>query len=294
MSFVLTSSRAPGVLSASTTIAASPAFEVRREAIDWRWRAPGALEIELTIRNPSMRTTAPTHAIVRSAAFGAFVPQRPLTVLAVPAIAPRGRVTLTAVAPTSLLARPDERPNLEAPRSDETEQLVRELERELELISETGRRFDRAELERWVAWTRARKPLAAPGVVHWMGNLHIFVGGTAAERHQARGVVVRRGFTTLVPFEVGDGHADAYRFRLDGDASQWEPALVDSCDDGRDLPFARGRRSDEGHEWFEAGMAWLRLSVRPPESAAAGRSELHVQRRSTGQTTVVEFELDPR
>lgn len=88
-------------------LAAGAAFEIRREDIDWRLLGPGELEIEVTIRNRSTRMTPPTSATVRSAVFGAFVEQRPLTTLAVPPIPPHGRVRLTAVVPVAALAPRD-------------------------------------------------------------------------------------------------------------------------------------------------------------------------------------------
>ena len=318
MSSVLTTSRSPGVYSAPAPIAARPAFEIRREDIDWRLVGTDELEIEVTIRNSSDRTTPPTHATVRSAVFGAFLPQLPLTVLAVPSIAPRGRVTLTAVVPTAALATADLRDpsgddaarisnRLAVAHSDEAERRALELQRTMSLDRERAR-LERERSQsalyddtwRWLAAvTAARRQREeairrmAPKGHFWTGNLHVFVCDVTAERHRTSSVVVRHGMTTVVPFELGDGRPDAYRFRLDGDASHWEPALTRGLDAGT-VPFARGQLSDDGFDWVELDGEYMFLAVRPPESALPGRSELHIQRRSSGQFAVVEFDLDPR
>jgi hypothetical protein len=48
-------------------------------------------------------------------------------------------------------------------------------------------------------------------------------------------------------------------------------------------------------EWFPlSGPGMLFLALCPPRDAHRGIVEVHVEQKSTGQTAVVEFELDAR
>jgi hypothetical protein len=55
-----------------------------------------------------------------------------------------------------------------------------------------------------------------------------------------------------------------------------------------------GAGSVEEMEWVESsGGLMMMLNVHPPADCSAGEIEVHVTRRSSGETAVVEFDLDP-
>ncbi|MBK8977466.1 MAG: hypothetical protein IPM29_16260 [Planctomycetes bacterium] len=127
---------------------------------------------------------------------------------------------------------------------------------------------------------------------HWVGNLNVFLGGKAVERHLARSLRVHAGRANLALFTLGDG-ADAYRFELAGDAADWSVSLSRA-------PRLLGRRHGAGDgalptdTWHDfQGTSTVYLCLQPPAGAERGALEVHVQQRSTGRTAVVEFDLDP-
>lgn len=72
---------------------------IRREGIDWSGGVDGKpLSIRLCFENPAYVATSPSVAHVGVAAFGAFLPWRPLTTVSVPSLPPGGRIVLTATA----------------------------------------------------------------------------------------------------------------------------------------------------------------------------------------------------
>jgi hypothetical protein len=57
---------------------------------------------------------------------------------------------------------------------------------------------------------------------HWAGNINVFVGGKAVERHVAKALRVYPGRMNMAMFIVGSfGKADAYSFELVGLAPDW-------------------------------------------------------------------------
>jgi hypothetical protein len=159
-------------------------------------------------------------------------------------------------------------------------------------------------------WLKQRKPRSASGAgaaslapdpwdlldrsqPHWAGNINVFVGGRAVERHLAKALRVYPGRTNLTMFMVGGpGKYDAYAFRLMGMAPDWQASLYDltSCEslvlNPLDPPL------EETH-WVESDALMAMLAIVPPPDCRAGNLEVHVTRRSCGKTAIVEFNLEP-
>jgi hypothetical protein len=268
--------------------------------------AADRVQIELSIVNQSDEVTAPTHAIVRAAPFGAFVPWRPLTTIDVPALDPRERWTVHSeayrpaaavlgdagsVSPEQLLAALSGR---DAPRgpTPQAALLGRLLARHPHHV--------RPRAERVATTPRELPPdlfeLTGRTNPHWAGNLNVFVAGRSVERHLAQALRVYPGRLNLAMFVVGSGTTDGYAFYLAGEGAAWD-ATLHRLDQGVP-PLDRSARAAAlpiaGREWIELrGQAMFLLAVRPPEFAGAGDLQVHVDQRSSGHTAMVEFSLDP-
>ena len=299
--------------------AATAGLVVERTGITWRNVAPDRVRIGVTVENHGDERSQPTGMVIQAAAFGAFVPWRPLTTEEVPEIEPGGSVTVETEVSVEQLDPPDGPVN---DRRRQPERLpgrqwpVNRLEK---LFSqrpgspfETGLPADTAPLAaaRQAALRRLwstreaglpadTAPLAAAvsarwglqGGGHWVGNLNVFIGDRAVERHQAQSLRVYPGVRNRALFMVGSG-PDAYAFRLEGDAAAWDSRLIaghwfrSAKAGSRPLIF-------EG-EWFETHrMQMVVLTVHPPEECSEGEVEVHVTQRSTGEVAIVEFSLDP-
>jgi hypothetical protein len=131
------------------------------------------------------------------------------------------------------------------------------------------------------------------GNPHWAGNLNVFIGPQAVERHLAQALRVYPGRTNLAIFVVGTDR-DAYSFHLAGGGATWGARLFDMTPQASlhlDLckvsPLAEDR-------WIEMdGRRMLMLALVPPLDCERGTAEVHVEQRSSGRTAVVEFSLDP-
>jgi hypothetical protein len=62
-----------------------------RESVKWHTVAPGWVEIVIDLHNSSSEESSPDNLVIESARLGAFVPFRPVTRVAVPALAPGER-----------------------------------------------------------------------------------------------------------------------------------------------------------------------------------------------------------
>jgi hypothetical protein len=243
------------------------------------------VRLEVTVRNFGDDPSEPTHAVLMAAPFGAFVPWRPLALLPVPAIRPGGsfvlRTNAVRVVPTPL-GPPDRVP----PR---------------QLLTALG-----AEDDRPGKTSAPPLPGAAPAVlpadlldlmgrpgVHWAGNLNVFIGGQAVERHLAQALRIYPGRVNLAMFVVGSGR-DAYRFYLIGEGEDWKATLFDITD-GHSLVLDVKRWPPvEPGAWIQAPhQRLMMLALSPPKGCGNGTVEVHVEQRSTGHSAVVEFSLDP-
>ena len=263
--------------------AASACLLVERTGIHFSDVGAGRVGVEITIRNDGDAPSAPAAAVLSAAPLGAFVPWRPLAVLPAPALAPGESVVLRteavrpAVAP---LGPPDRVPPMR-------------------LLTALG-----AEDERPQARAKAPAPMGVlppdlmdlmgrPGL-HWAGNLNVFIGGRAVERHLAQALRVYPGRLNVAMFVVGSGR-DAYRFHVVGERNDWKAHLYDMTD-GKTLTLDVRRRPPvaEGR-WIETpARRIMMLALQPPADCGAGAVAVHVTQRSTGKEAVVEFSLDPR
>src|SRR5262249_45469347 len=89
--------------------------------------------------------------------------------------------------------------------------------------------------------------LLGRGGAHWAGNLNIFIGGRAVERHLAQALRVYPGRVNLAMFIVGSGR-DAYAFDLRGPATAWGAALY-SMNSGVSLTDLRAALAVPQGQW---------------------------------------------
>jgi hypothetical protein len=240
--------------------------------------SPECVAIEVTVFNLGPAPSAPQAAALLAAPFGAFVPWRPLAILPVPALRPGQSAVLktTARQPRPApLGPPDRVP----PR---------------QVLTALGA------ADNPPGPGRPQRPLPADlmqllgqGSPHWAGNLNVFVGGKAVERHLARALRVYPGRVNLALFVVGSGR-DAYRFHLAGPGAAWGAALFDMTE-RRSLSLdLSGCSPVSTDDWVEVDhMRLLFLALQPPAGCTRGELEVQVEQRSTGQQAVVEFSLDP-
>jgi hypothetical protein len=266
-------SRRPALLD-PTAAPFSEHLHVCREDIRFHDHVPGRVQIEVTICNRDEAPSGPTFALLQAAPLGAFVPWRPLNVLPVPALGPGESVTLRTEAPrtrTKPLGPPDRVPPrqlLTALSQNDDDRNSRSLAHDL---------FD----------------LLGRSQPHWAGNFNVFVGTKAVERHLAQALRVYPGRVNLAMFVVGSV-GDAYAFRLHDTGADWEPELHNMT--GRkSLLSLDAEPALDSECWVELpGQALLILALRPPAGCGQGTVEVEVTQRSTGQTAVVEFSLDPQ
>jgi hypothetical protein len=128
---------------------------------------------------------------------------------------------------------------------------------------------------------------------HWAGNINVFIGARAVERHMAKALRVYAGRTNLAMFVVGDQRRhDAYAFELVGLAPDWQAALYD-ISTNRTLLVNPAQPPIQPSEWLEFAGGLMMLATRPPAGCQVGNLEVQVTRRSDGTTATVEFSLDP-
>jgi hypothetical protein len=244
------------------------------------------VRIEVAVWNHSLSRSVATDAVLMAAPLGAFVPWRPLATLPVPAIESGESVVLQTVVPRPLpapLGPPDRVP----PRR---------------LITALGAGDDRPASATDVPLARGRvgafpadlMDLVGLANFHWAGNLNVFIGSKAVERHMAQALRIYPGRVNMAMFVVGCGR-DAYRFHVIGECEDWDVRLFDGTD-GRSctLDVSRVPPVVEG-EWLEApGQRLMMMALCPPQTCSRGTVEVHVAQRSSGKTAVVEFSLDPK
>ena len=239
---------------------------------------------------------------IESAPLGAFVPWRPLTRLLVPALEAGESTTLSTevrrprpvavgdfnrIPPRRLLTAVNS-PDDPARASGTGAVAFLNRLRARTAPSSGGGVAGRASLapDLWDLLGRSQP--------YWAGNLNVFIGIHAVERHLARALRVYPGRTNLAMFLVGDsGKRDAYAFELVGLASNWEACLHDVRNhrsllvEPSDAPIAEAK-------WVESdGGLIVMLATHPPADCQSGTLEVHVTRRSCGKTAIVEFDLDP-
>jgi hypothetical protein len=136
--------------------------------------------------------------------------------------------------------------------------------------------------------------LLGQGGFHWVGNLNVFIGGKAVERHMAQALRVYAGRTNLAMFMVGSRRKDAYAFRLSADAPDWQAKLFDMSGASSCELDTKANNAVVENEWLELRAGMMMLAVVPPADARAGSISVQVRQASTGREAVVEFSLDPQ
>ena len=129
---------------------------------------------------------------------------------------------------------------------------------------------------------------------YWAGNINVFVGNHSVERHLARALRVYPGRTNLAMFLVGSpGRRDAYAFELVGLASDWKACLYD-LKNQNSLLINPSDAPIEEMQWVESdGGMMVMMAAHPPVDSQTGNLEVHVTRRSSRKTALVEFNLNP-
>ena len=257
--------------------------------------------IRVRVRNEGEHRSSPTYIRLESAPFGAFVPWRPLTTLPVPALEPGESRELSVAArrphpaplgdfdrvpPMSVLKALSASPDEPTPKPGAGVAAL------LNLMRARGTRPSTAKSpflpsDLWEFFGREQP--------HWAGNINVFVGGRAVERHVAKALRIYAGRTNLAMFVVGGmGKRDAYTFDLVGLESDWKAALHDVTR-SKTLVVHSSDRPVQEKQWVEAtsGMMLVMLAVQPPMICEEGKVQVRVTRRSCRKTAVVEFDLDP-
>ncbi len=285
-----------------------PGFEARltleRTDIEFHELPGDRIRIQVAIRNAGGQCSLPTSMRIETAPLGAFVPWRPLARMLVPALEPgEGRVLTTEA------VRPRPVPLGDFNRLPPERLLAAVSSPELPSESRGGvaglrNLFRRSETTRSVRPDPAEpgKALLAPDLwdlagrsqPYWAGNLNVFVGNHAVERHLAKSLRIFPGRTNLAMFMVGGPEPDAYAFKLVGLPADWRAGFCDATN-RRTLRLDTGERGIEQGRWVESiGGLLLMLVIGPPADCQAGKLEVHVTKRSRQKTAVVEFDLDPK
>lgn len=252
--------------------------------------------IHVRVRNDGERRSSPTVMRLESAPFGAFVSWSPLATLPVPPLEPGESKVLSTeavrphpaalgdfdrVPPRRVLTALNAAP-AEAPR-----QRAGGFAALLPWFQRKGAKGPALPADLWELFGREQP--------HWAGNINVFVGQRAVERHVARALRIFAGRTNLAMFVVGSsGKRDAYAFNLVGVAPDWKAGLYNATNaktlvvDSNDTPVREKQWVDA-----DAGLMLVMLAVRPPLVCEDGNVQVHVTRRSCQKTAVVEFNLNP-
>ena len=282
------------------------------------------VRIELTIRNTGEARSQVTPVVVEAAILGAFVTSTPIHVTTVPELKPGDSHTIEfdAIRPRTQLSSdfasiPPNRLLTALDAGDEEPEGKSRRLRNLELLRQ--KQAGQAD------WTRHLLPpdvleLVGQGSLYWAGNLNIFIGDYAVERHMARALRIYEGRVNLVMFFVGDKR-DSYQFRIDGTTSDWTVSLylprhekslvidpisdqaiqeyewidvkrreivvlasVPPKQDDDESPFANVRTQDLKHRLTEADGG---------KCTSPTDVNVQVTQKSTGNTALVEFSFDP-
>jgi hypothetical protein len=262
------------------------------------------VRIRVRISNEGGGRSRPTLMRLESAPLGAFVPWQPLAVLSVPAIEPGESRELSVdvkrprpaplgnfdrIPPKSLLTA------VNAP--DDSSPPNRGLGAMMKLLRprETGR----PAAPNIALATGLLSPdlweLVGGGQPHWAGNINVFIGARPVERHLAKALRVYPGRANMAMFMVGGfkGRRDAYSFDIVGLAADWKAALYDVTNRST-LVVGSSDTPVQETKWVEAvaGLMVV-LATHPPAGCKEGKVEVHVTRRSSQETAIVEFDLDP-
>lgn len=284
------------VLDVSRHVAVGSALSLERQDIMFHCPQPDQLVVSVALTNDSAAPTSPTVARIEAAPLGAFVPWQPLAYAFVPRVEPGHRHVVEFSIqrpPTTALGRgPGDIPPARLLTALAMGEPPRRGQRLLDVSqSDSGT----------LAFQTGKLPadlfeMLGHANSHWAGNLNVFVGERAVERHLARALRIHPGQVNFASFIVGSGR-DAYAFELHGDGADWDAALYHTLARGLS---ALSQSFDETdvigeREWVEIEQqVFLILAIRPPSDCGSGNVDVRVTQRSTGRTAVVEFSLDPQ
>jgi len=256
---------------------------VRRQDIEFTDVGPGRVEIAVTVTNDGPRRSPKALAVLQAAPLGAFVDWRPLTVLRVPALE-TGESAVLRTEADRVIPKPLGPPDRLPPA-----RLLTALD------------FGEREPGKAVAPPSVRPKLPPSPIdlltgpnTYWAGNINIFVGGKAVERHMAKALRILPERTNVAAFFVGGG-PDYYRFDLLGLGPDWHASIVDAGNATSMAQRRFDRTAIEPGSWISFGThSFLFLALRPPANCRQADVEVHVTQRSTQKTAVVEFSFDPQ
>jgi hypothetical protein len=258
---------------------------VRATDIEFSNSRPDLVDVRITVRNVGPEQSQPMIGRISAAPLGAFVPWQLLAVAKIPSLAPNeAHIVCVEVQERR------RRPLGSADRVPPSRVLTA-------LGQDDDNQPPRPAIAASTSATVGRLPtdllkLLGQGNVHFAGNLNIFVGGRAVERHKAKSLRVYPGRTNLAMFIVGS-RPDAYAFDLQGSAAAWDAVLFNMTRANSFLPEG-GQSALPLRRWIEqTGMSMMVLAVRPPAKCEQGAVDVHVKQRSTGESAIVEFSLDP-
>jgi len=277
-------------------------LRVERTDISFHDLAGDRVRIQVTVQNAGAHRSPLTPMRLESAPLGAFVPWQPLARMLVPPLEPGESRELSAE-----VTRPRPVPLGDFNRVPPN-RLLTAVSAPGEASPQAGRGFvavlNRLRGRRAVGPPRsdsAGRASLAPDLwdllgrsqLHWAGNINVFIGNHAVERHLARALRIYPGRTNLAMFLVGGPGRDAYAFELVGLSPGWKADLFDMKNRSNllvnpaDVPI-------EETQWVESnGGLVVMLAAQPPADCRTGNLEAQVTRRSCGKTAVVEFNLDP-
>lgn len=278
-------------------------LRVERTDINFHDVPGGKVRVQVTVHNTGTGRSQPTPMRIESAPLGAFVPWRPLARLVVPALEagesrelsveverphPKALGAFDRVPPKQVLTA------LSAP--DESED---EAPAQTDAAAGVGSAI--LNLMGWGQRSRTKRTglaqdlweLVGRGQPYWAGNINVFIGRKAVERHRAQALRIYPGRTNMAMFVVGGfGKSDAYSFGLAGVNADWNTSLYEATN-RRDLLLSPSDAPIEGKTWVESrGGLMVMLATQPPADCKTGNLEVHVTQRSTGETAIVEFSMD--
>jgi hypothetical protein len=274
-------------------------LRVDRKEILFHDLSGGRVGIQVTVHNEGERRSLPATMRIESAPLGAFVPWSLLARAFVPALEPGEshgvsfEVDRPRPAPLGSFDRvPPKRliTALSAPAQPPPPRVG--LGAFLDLLQ--GKPSRRAP---------GTAPLAPDiwdwvglGQPHWAGNINIFVGRHPVERHLAQALRIYPGCTNVAMFVVGSpGKREAFAFELVGAPPDWKVSLFDMTSSESLVVDPSSNEPIGDEQWVESqGMILAMLAIRSPPRCEAGTVEVHVTRRGSSKTAIVEFNLDPK
>ena len=281
-----------------------PELRVERTDISFQDLDAERVRIRVKVHNDGASRSKPAFMTLESAPLGAFVPWQPLAALSVPALEAGEARELTVdvkrprptplggfdrVPPRRILAAVNAPDHPSRPNSG-----LKTLLGMMIRPRQTGSNTTVALAATVGNLAPDLMDLLGQGQPHWAGNINVFVNRQPVERHMAKALRVYAGRTNLAMFVVGgSARPDAYAFDIVGLNPDWRAVLF-NLTNSETLVVGSADRPIRETEWIETpGNMVVVLATRPPDNCKAGNVEIHVTRRSCGETAIVEFDLDP-